>query len=167
MSALKTILYATDFSECSRAVFPLACALARADGARMIVLHVVPAAAPKGGFAPDLEPTTAFEEDCKSYHDEMAKRLSDLAPPDPRVKLERILKEGDAAEVILHTANETGSNLIVMGTHGRSGEFLRLMGSVAERVSRHAPCAVLTFRIGGDMTEPARACLLETAKEAF
>jgi nucleotide-binding universal stress UspA family protein len=165
MSAIKTILYATDFSECSQAVFPLACALS-ADGARLIILHVVPARAPKSGYSPDLEPTTAFEEDWKSYRDEMESRLLDLKPPDPGVKVERMLKEGDAAEVILHTANGMGCDLIVMGTHGRSGEFLRLMGSVAERVSRHAPCAVLTFRIGGDMSDPARACLLETAKGA-
>jgi universal stress protein A len=164
MSAIKTILYATDFSECSRAVFPLACALASGNDARLIVLHVVPAGAPKAGFTSGLEPTTAFEEDWKSYRDEMESRLSDLQTPDPRFNVERLLKEGDAAEVILHTANETGCDLIVMGTHGRSGESLRLMGSVAERVSRHAPCAVLTFRIGGDMSEPARSYLLETAK---
>jgi universal stress protein A len=165
MSAIKTILYATDFSECSRAVFPLACALA-GDGARLIALHVIPARAPKSGYAPDLEPTVAFEEDWKSYRDEMEGRLLNLEPPNPRVKVERMLKEGDAAEVILHAANETGCDLIVLGTHGRTGEFLRLMGSVAEQVSRHAPCAVLTFRIGGDTSDPARAYLLETAKGA-
>lgn len=166
MSAMKTILYATDFSECSRAVFPLACALARVDGARLIVLHVVPARAPKSGFVPDLEPTAAFESDWKTYRDEMESRLWDLTPTDPRVKMERVLKEGDAAEVILHTANEKGCDLIVMGTHGRTGEFLNLMGSVAEQVSRQAPCAVLTFRIGGAMSEPARAYLLESAPRA-
>jgi nucleotide-binding universal stress UspA family protein len=166
MSAIKTILYATDFSECSRAVFPLACTLASVNAARLIVLHVVPAHAPKAGFSPELEPTKDFEEDWKSYRDEMESRLARLAPPDRHVKMERVLKEGYAAEVILHTANETGSDLIVMGTHGRTGEFLRLMGSVTERVSRHAPCAMLTFRIGGDMSEPSRAYLLETAQGA-
>jgi nucleotide-binding universal stress UspA family protein len=90
--------------------------------------------------------------------------LLNLNPPDSGVRIERLLKEGDAAETILHTANQLGSDLIVMGTHGRTGEFLRLMGSVAERVSREAPCAVLTFRIGGAMSEPAREYLLETAK---
>ena len=163
MSAMKTILYATDFSECSKAVFPLARALASEDGSRLIVLHVVPAHAPKEGFLPNLEPTTAFEEDWKSYRDEMEKRLWSLKGPEDRGKVEFVLKEGDAAETILSTANETGSDLIVMGTHGRSGEFLRLMGSVAEEVSRHAPCAVLTFRIGGKMTEPAREYLLGAA----
>lgn len=165
MSAIKTILYATDFSESSRAVFPLAYALARADDARLIVLHVVPARAPKGGFAPDLEPTAAFEADWKSYRDDMENRLMGLKPPTLGVQVERLLKEGDAAETILHTATEYGCDLIVMGTHGRTGEILRLMGSVAEQVSRHAPCAVLTFRIGGAMTEPARAYLMETASE--
>lgn len=164
MSAMKTILYATDFSECSRAVFPLACALARDDSARLIVLHVVPARAPKDGFTTTLEPTAAFEADWKSYRDEMENRLMNLESPDPRVKMERVLKEGDVAETILHTANETGCDLIVMGTHGRSVEFLHLMGSVAEYVSRNAPCAVLTFRIGGAMSGPAREYLLETAK---
>jgi nucleotide-binding universal stress UspA family protein len=166
MSAMKTILYATDFSECSRAVFPLACALARADGTRLIVLHVVPARVPKSGFTPNLEPTAAFEEDWKSYRDEMEGRLLSLKPTESSVKMERMLKEGDAAEAILHTADETGCDLIVMGTHGRSGEFLRLLGSVAERVSRHASCAGLTFHIAGATSEPARECLLETVKSA-
>lgn len=165
MSAIKTILYATDFSEYSRAVFPLVCALAE-GGARLIALHVVPARAPKSGFTPGLEPTTAFEADWKSYRDEMENRLWALEPPDPRVTVEHLLKEGDTAEVILHTANEKGCDLIVLGTHGRSDEFLRLMGSVAERVSCHAPCAVLAFRIGGAMSDPARAYLLETSERA-
>jgi nucleotide-binding universal stress UspA family protein len=166
MSSIKTILYATDFSECSRAVFPLACALARADGTRLIVLHVIPAQAPKHGFAPNLEPTAAFEADWKSYRDEMEHRLANVTPLDPAVKVQRLLKEGDAAETILRTANETGCDLIVMGTHGRTGEFLRLMGSVTERVSRHSPCGVLTFCLGGGMTEPAREYVLQTAQGA-
>jgi nucleotide-binding universal stress UspA family protein len=166
MSGMKTILYATDFSECSKAVFPLACALARAGDARLIVLHVVPAGAPKGGFTPNLEPTAAYEADWKSYRDEMEKRLMGLEAPVAEIHMERVLKEGDAAETILHTANETGSDLIVMGTHGRTGEFLRVMGSVAEYVSLHAPCAVLTFRVGGEMTEPARGYLLEMARSS-
>ena len=154
MSAIKTILYPTDFSECSRAVFPMACSLARDQNARLIILHVVPARAPAGGFAPSLEPTKAFEEDWKSYRDEMETRLQSMKPPAPSGKVEHVLKEGDAAESILRTASETACDLIVMGTHGRSGAFLHLMGSVAEQASRHAPCAVFTFRIGGAMSEP-------------
>jgi nucleotide-binding universal stress UspA family protein len=56
------------------------------------------------------------------------------------------LLEGDPARTILETARETGCDLIVMGTHGRSGLGRFLMGSVAERVLRKAPCPVLTLK---------------------
>jgi len=54
--------------------------------------------------------------------------------------------EGDVATEILRLAQETGSDLIVMGTHGRTGLARLLMGSVAEQVVRKAPCPVLTVK---------------------
>lgn len=164
MTAIKTILYPTDFSECSRAAYPMACSLARDQDARLIVLHVVPAREPMPFGAMKLEPTEALESDLKSYHDEMQKRLERLEVPDPCIRIERRLREGDAAPIILREANEVACDLIVMGTHGRSGAFRQLMGSVADQVSRRAPCAVLTFRMGGAVSEPARACLVGTAE---
>ena len=60
------------------------------------------------------------------------------------VPVERRLAEGDPADVILHFARQTPADLVVMGTHGRTGLGRVLMGSVAEQVVRKAPCPVLT-----------------------
>ena len=57
-----------------------------------------------------------------------------------------MLRTGDAREVILHTAEEIGADMIVMGTHGRRGVGRALLGSVAESVVRTSPCPVLTIR---------------------
>ena len=56
------------------------------------------------------------------------------------------LLEGDPATAIVEAAEETGADLVVMGTSGRTGLTRLLMGSVAEEVLRHAPCPVLTVR---------------------
>jgi nucleotide-binding universal stress UspA family protein len=166
MSAAKTILYPTDFSECSRAAFPLACSLARDQDALLVLLHVVPARNPDPFCSMNVESTEALEGDLKNYHDEMEARLAGLNPPEPATRVTRLVREGEAAGAILRAAGEVACDLIVMGTHGRTGEFHRLMGSVAEQVSRRAPCAVLTFRMGGAMSEPAKECLVGAARDA-
>jgi nucleotide-binding universal stress UspA family protein len=73
-------------------------------------------------------------------------RLFKLQPPDRTIHVQRLLREGDPAQEILHTAEETKADLIVMGTHGRTGLRRLLMGSVAEVVLRKAPCPVLTVK---------------------
>jgi nucleotide-binding universal stress UspA family protein len=67
----------------------------------------------------------------------------------PGVTVGHRLEEGDTVEDILTAAQECGADLIVMGTHGRTGLRRVLMGSVAENVVRRAPCAVLTVRDHG------------------
>jgi nucleotide-binding universal stress UspA family protein len=73
-------------------------------------------------------------------------RLDGLAPADSTIAVERYLLSGDEAVEIIDAATETGCDLIVMGTHGRSGVSRLLMGSVAEEVSRKAPCGVVTVK---------------------
>lgn len=63
------------------------------------------------------------------------------------VDVETEIREGDPAETILAYADEIGADAIVAGTHGRSGVKRRLLGSVAERVVRHAACPVMTVRL--------------------
>jgi nucleotide-binding universal stress UspA family protein len=72
--------------------------------------------------------------------------LNAYTAPSPRVTIEHRLLEGSAATVITETASETGADMIVMGTHGRTGLSRLMMGSVAEEVLRRAPCPVLTIR---------------------
>jgi nucleotide-binding universal stress UspA family protein len=139
MLPFKTILFATDFSPASNVAFGVASALARDYRARMIVLHVIEPV--KMGFAefhtyvgPDEDPGLAMEH------------LRAIKAPAPTVTIEHRLLEGEAADVIVATAAETGADLVVMGTMGRTGLTRLVMGSVAEEVLRNAPCPVLTVR---------------------
>jgi hypothetical protein len=72
--------------------------------------------------------------------------LEAMRPLDPSVRLEPRLEDGDVPELIVEVAQETVADLIVMGTHGRTGLGRLLLGSVAERVLRTAPCPVLTLK---------------------
>jgi nucleotide-binding universal stress UspA family protein len=137
MLPIRTILHPTDFSDRSANALQLACALARDYCARLVVLHTetLPALAyGEGVIAPD--PATLFQE--------ARDRLTHLEVPDASVRAERRFEEGDAAPTILRVAQEIHADLIVMGTHGRTGLARMLMGSVAEQVVRKAACPVLT-----------------------
>jgi nucleotide-binding universal stress UspA family protein len=151
MLSVQTILHPTDFSERSGYAFRLACSLARDRGARLIVLHVMP---------------VPLVQEKRLYREEMAGELSRLGAPDARVRVEHRLEEGDAATQILRLAQETGCDLIVMGTHGRTGLGRLLMGSVAEQVLRLAACPVLTVRAPFAPSEPAGSPALEGAERA-
>ncbi len=139
MLAIHTILYPTDFSEHSAHAFRLACSLARDYGARLVVLHVT--AVPtivygEGVLPPDPQELRAAAE----------RQLHRLEVPEGNVRAERRLVEGDAATEILRVAREVKVDLVVMGTHGRTGLGRLLMGSVAEQVVRQATCPVLTLK---------------------
>ncbi len=140
--SIRTILHPTDFSDCSRYAFRVAGMLAREQGARLIVLHVKPTLGPLvayGDALADLEPEGSQEKLVEVLH---RLRLSD-----PKVQLEHRLVEGQGAEEILRQAKELGADLIVMGTHGRTGIGRLLMGSVAGEVVRNAQCPVVTVKI--------------------
>ncbi|HZT83295.1 MAG TPA: universal stress protein [Gemmataceae bacterium] len=135
MLAFHTILCPTDFSERSASAFYLACSLARDHGARLVVLHV------------DRPPQTHGEVVARrdgGYREQLEEALRGVRPTDPRLSVEHRLEEGEPAETILRVSNELGCDLIVMGTHGRTGLRRVLMGSVAEQVVRRAACPVLT-----------------------
>ena len=150
MLPFKTILFATDFSPPSQVAFEVAAALARDYRARMIVIHVV-------------EPTTMGFSEYAAYvgpeEDKGAAmtRLQAIKAPSPTVTIEYRLLEGDPATVIAESAEETDADLVVMGTHGRTGFTRFIMGSVAEDVLRRAPCPVLTVRGAAEVhaEEPA------------
>jgi nucleotide-binding universal stress UspA family protein len=138
MHVLRTILFPTDFSEPSRYAFSVACALARDYRARLLVLHVVP--------PPLFHGEVVARRQGDGFYEGHWAELRKLQPPDPGVAVEYALEEGDAVEAILETARQSPCDLIVLGTHGRSGLGRLLMGSVAEQVVRKAPCPVLTVR---------------------
>jgi nucleotide-binding universal stress UspA family protein len=76
----------------------------------------------------------------------MLKSLEEVVPADPAVAYEHHVVMGDPATEIIQLARSEGADLIVMGTHGRTGLTRLMMGSVAEAVVRRAPCPVLTLK---------------------
>ncbi len=154
MLDIRTVLHPTDFSQQSEFAFRLACALAHDYGARLIVLTVAEPPVPVVEGMPipgpplDLEPLRA--------------RLQQLRPHDPKITVEHRLVVGDAATEILREGQETKCDVIILGTHGRTGLGRLLMGSVAEKVVRRAPCPVLTVKM--PPTEPGVSRETESEK---
>jgi nucleotide-binding universal stress UspA family protein len=151
MLPIKTILHPTDFSERSDAAYRLAGALARDYDARLVIVHV--AEPPVAIYGPDLilPPTESYEQPLRA-------KLQELTRRDPTIRVEERFVEGDPAKEILRVAKETQCDLIVMGTHGRTGLGRLLMGSVAEQVVRKARCPVLTVKTPlADASVPGKA----------
>jgi nucleotide-binding universal stress UspA family protein len=164
MLAIRTVLHPTDFSERSEFAFRLACSLARDYGGRLIVLHVAePPMAVAGEGVLMLPPAFDLEP--------LRERLQQLRPGDPKVPVEHRLIQGDAATEILRVAEETKCDVIVLGTHGRTGLGRLLLGSVAEQVLRRAPCPVVTVKTplpgtssSGESTPESAGSVARTAK---
>jgi len=135
-----TILHPTDFSRNSESAFHMACALARDYGARLVLLHVKPL------------PTVAYGEfgalppEATDHLEELKERLARMQPTNPVPAVDRYVVEGEIAWEILRLADQLKVDLIVLGTHGRSGIGRLLMGSVAELIVRKAACPVLTVK---------------------
>jgi universal stress protein A len=141
---IKKILVAVDFSKLSYAALDYAIDLARELGARLTVLYVVEPLEFAGvdvlGGTP-IATQSIVDEHLKQARRELervkTKRLAGLEGATTAVRM------GRPAEEIVAAAGKGKSNLIVLGTHGRSGLSHLLMGSVSERVVRHAQCPVV------------------------
>ncbi|HEY2893576.1 MAG TPA: universal stress protein [Pirellulales bacterium] len=135
----KRILFATDFSPASDAALRYATALARDSGALLLIAHVEEVPTPYlGGEMYFTQP--------EYPNPEIKKMLDAVVPPDKSVRFEHRLVMGIAADDIARLADEEKADLIVIGTHGRTGLSRVLMGSVAESVMRMATCPVLTIK---------------------
>jgi len=145
MIRLKQILVATDFSEPSDAALNYGRELAHAFGAHLHILHVVDnlmatMVGPEGYVGNLMEIQRDVEEAAR-------KQLEALINPEDRRDLDAkpvLLTSSTPAFAIVNHAKEAGTDLVVMGTHGRGGFGHLLMGSVAEKVVRSAPCPVLS-----------------------
>lgn len=149
MKTIKTILHPTDLSELSQEALALAGSLARDRCARLVILHVTPitpAIAPLDEAAPKHKLDHSFV-DLKSYQQDMLARLERLDLPAVPGMVECLLEQGEPARIILRKADDIACDLIVMGTHGRTGQLKQLMGSVAEEVMRKAPCPVVVIKM--------------------
>lgn len=154
MLRIATILHPTDFSAVSKNAYRVACSLARDHGARLVVVHVVADLAAK-------EVVWEFIETHEDYQHTLEDKLHMFATPDPSVPIDFRLEHGHAARQILHVAQDVQADLIVMGTHGRTGLQRFITGSVAEEVQRKATCAVLTIKLPPKVTVPYRYLLPE------
>lgn len=136
---VKTILLPVDFSPCGEKARALASTLAAKWGAKLVIVHVEPAPLVLGGG----EMHYGMAEPIRHV---VAQQLSQVRPTEPNVVCEHRLMMGEPAESILRAAQEAKADMIVMGTHGRTGLTRLLMGSVAEAVVREAKCPVLTLK---------------------
>jgi universal stress protein A len=164
--AFRHVLVPTDFSEPANRALPYAAEEAAVHRAKVTLLHVLPSdagtdvyyvsgsraqgfeagydvvAGGRLGTAPVSEPTVVRSDDGEAA----LTRLRDLVPEAFRDTWEVEVAVGRPADTIVRLALDLDADLIVMATHGRSGLEHVVLGSVAERVVRLAPCPVLTVK---------------------
>ncbi len=140
------LLLPVDFSECSEMALRQCIRLARQLPATVELVHVwepVTLAAPEVVLVAPETAATLEREAAASSRDQLDQTLRDLRSSDVKATA-TAQKGGLPSRVIVDLARSRGSDLIVMGTHGRRGFERALLGSVVERVLRHAPCPVLS-----------------------
>lgn len=135
------ILVPTDGSTGSAHVAMQAIDLAGQYGATVHALHVV-----ESTVRSALVEAGSGDESLHRHGDRAVGMIERMAESNG-VPVETTVTEGDPAETTLDYADQLGADMIVAGTHGRSGMQRRLLGSVAERLVRHATCPVLTVRL--------------------
>ena len=149
MSAVTRILVPLDFSQGSRAALRHAGYLAKQLGAKLDVLHVWE---PSPVVAPDHLSWLGGGVDTfwVNLSEDLKKRLAKLVAeeiPDAAEDVTVEVEAGYVANTILRRLKKNGHDLIVMGTHGRTGLSHLVMGSVAERIVRLSPVPVMTVRV--------------------
>lgn len=149
----RVILFAGDFSEGSQAAFEVASSLARDGSTKLIVLHVLELIELNqqpliyGELGVPLPISASYPRHIEA----LRARMADLYAPSHPVEVDYLVIEGEPADEVLRVAEAESADLIVMGTHGRTGLDRLLAGSVAEAVMRRSSRPVLTVRV------PARA----------
>ncbi len=135
MLQIRRILVATDFSECANRALEFACELAVRFGAELRLVHVQKDAIPYHGY----------EFDCL---EEVQQRLDAMPGPpwSDQLTVTRTVRVGPPSLEIVTEAQDSEADMIVVGSHGRGAVKHLILGSVAERVIRSAPCPVLTVR---------------------
>lgn len=146
MISIKRILAPIDFSDCSNKALAYAAELAEKLQADLMCVYVVPdlSTAAPDAMMPVPVATPDIDEILQSARDSVARTIADEKMV--KLKARGDVRLGPAAEEIGEAAKEWNADLIVIGTHGRGGLAHLLLGSVAEKVVRTAPCPVLTVR---------------------
>jgi nucleotide-binding universal stress UspA family protein len=146
MKRIRRVLHATDLSGASRAAFATALTMARSLNAALTIVYVIahfPTMVPEQYI--DMGTLDRLEDQTRAW---ATRRLNALASRARKhgTRVSTALREGDVAGEIVRTAKASRADLIVVGTHGRRGIPRFFLGSVAERVVRMAPCAVMSVR---------------------
>jgi nucleotide-binding universal stress UspA family protein len=142
----RRVLFGTDFSPASRPAFRRAIALARQSRGRLLIVHVVPSGMPMGAegyVTPRMyqEMETAIRQSAQKQLDRLVAQAKKAG-----VAARGLLLTGAAPEAIALTARKERSDVVIVGTHGRTGLDRLLAGSVASRIVGTAPCPVMTVR---------------------
>ena len=146
MSRIRRILHPTDFSRASGAAFAKAVDLAKTNKAELLVVHVLAPTVPlvgDGYVSPQV-----YEDLAASARAYGKKNLDALVAKAKKagVRAKSLLLEGAPHEQIARTARRQRADVVVMGTHGRTGLAKLFLGSVAGRVIAITPCPVMTVR---------------------
>jgi len=137
--ALKNVLFATDFSPVSEAAFLYAESVARRYGSKLIVGHVI------SPMETRMVPPEGWGACQQALEDAANVQMGELELRLRRLPHECTIRHGLVWDAVSDLIGEKAADLVVLGTHGRSGLGRFLMGSVAEEVFRQAPCPVMTI----------------------
>ncbi len=143
MIRVKKILYPTDFSSYSNQAYFHALGLAEQYRASLTILYV---------YQPGSEGADGSGGDRRYWKNQ----LEQVRPANPGIAVSHVFLEGDPASEIVRYAADAAVDVIVLGTHGRTGVERLLMGSVAEKVMRDAPCSVLVVKLPKGARPPER-----------
>jgi len=144
---IKRIVVPVDFSNTSLQALDYAVDFGRPFKAEIVVVHVIEPiyfTSPTDMYVPSFNTGMLLDEQRRIGREQLASLAADLKKR--RINARTILQTGSAHQVITDTAKRVKADLIVMATHGRTGLSHVVLGSVAERVVRHAECPVLTVR---------------------
>lgn len=146
MIRIRRILVPTDFSSHSRRALAWATTLARPFAAETVILHVMePPLAPAVPIGIGGAAIASITDEMRRYLGDQLDQLARTEVPQG-VRVRPSLREGRAFLEILEAVREEAADLVVIGTHGRTGLRHVLLGSTAERVVRRSPVPVLTVR---------------------
>ncbi len=149
----KKILFPTDFSDTSKHALTYAVSLARECRAELLLVHVVDNSL---DYSFAYSGMTPYQAPLQDYYTDIRERTQELLREtikkevDLTTKTDTDVAFGTPHREIIELAKDRGVDLIVIGTHGRSGLGHLLIGSTAEKVVREAPCPVLTVRKADD-----------------
>jgi nucleotide-binding universal stress UspA family protein len=138
----RVILCPTDFSDNSAVALRIARDLAAQNQGVLIVLHVADSLGPEGLSLVEAETQLQPE----GHVNQLRHALHRMAPREPGLETRHLLREGDPAGAIEQVVREQHCDLVVLGTHGRTGLDHLLMGSIAERIIRRCPCPALVVK---------------------